>query len=403
MNESEKQTVILIDGNSENRTYFSMFFSNLISKYNFITAENIQEIKMVIDSSKINEIHYVILNSRADESILCTALSILKSNPASLLATVIVIAENLDKETEFLLGEFSVAKIYTQDFDAQEIVNIIESCFEEKNKKVLFNDEISQFCHAVKAKDINHCKKLLESNNFKKIIMNSIDTIHYYGEYLILLGKYDLCIEEMELALATLNDGDINSYQISNILNCKAKALCLSNSFDEALLIYQEMSDKSPKNLNHKINLGSTHLAKGNWKLTVDIINKVLKTDPKNQEANLINAQAYAGMGDAENANIFLEKVAGTIEFHSIASFFNNRGVAYAQKKEFNKALEFYHNALFFSKSNTHKIQFNISLALIKQGRRSEAGKIINKIKNTSFYKEKIKNKKRSINEFEKL
>lgn len=404
MNENEKLSVLLIDGNSENRTYFSMFFSNLINKYNFITAENIQETQMVMNASKLDEINYVILNSQSNEAILCTALTILKNHPASLLATVIVISDTLDKETEFLLGEFSVAKIFSQSFDAQEIVNLIEKGYEDKNKIILFKDELGKFCQAVLARNVTQCKKLLENQNFTKIVMNSIETIHYYGEYLILIGKYDQCVEEMDLAIATLNEGDLNSYQISNILNCKAKAMCLNNQYDDALKIFQEMSDKSPKNLNHKINLGSAHLAKGNWKSTIDIIDKVLTIDTKNTEANLINAQAYAGMGDFDTANLFLNKIAGTVEFHSIASFFNNRGVAYAQKKDYAKALEFYNNALFFTKTDSHKIQFNISLALIKQGKSNEASKVISKIKNTKFYKEKLKNKNiTSIEKFQKL
>ncbi len=404
MTENEKLSVLLIDGNSENRTYFSMFFSNLIKKYNFITAENIQETQMVINTSKLDEIHYVILNSQSNEAILCTALSILKNHPASLLATVIVISDTLDNETEFLLGEFSVAKIFSQNFDAQDVIDLIENGYDDKNKKILFQDELGRFCQAVLAKDVNQCNKLLENQNFKKIIMNSIETIHYYGEYLNLIGKYDQCVEEMDLAIATLNVGDLNNYQVSNILNCKAKAMCLNNQYDDALKIFQEMSEKSPKNLNHKINLGSTHLAKGNWKSTIDIIDKVLKIDSKNSEANLLNAQAYAGMGDFENANLFLNKIAGTVEFHSIASFFNNRGVAYAQKNDFAKALEFYNNALFFTKTNSYKIQFNISLALMKQGKNSEAAKVINKIKNTKFYKEKLKNKSMTNTEkFQKL
>lgn len=403
MNELEKLSILLIDGNSENRSYFSMFFSNLTRKYNFITAENIQETQMVINASKIDEIHFVILNSQSNESILCTALTILKNHPSSLLSTIIVISDNLDKETEFLLGEFSVAKIFNQDFDAQEIINLIEKGYEEKNKNLLFKEELGKFCQAVLAKDITICKELLESKNFSKIVMNSIETIHYYGEYLILIEKYAECVEEMDLAIATLNEGDINNFQISNILNCKAKALCLSNEFDDALKIYQQISEKSPKNLNHKINLGSVHLAKGNWKSTIDIVNSVLKVDPKNKNANLLNAQAYAGLGELENANLFLEKVAGTIEFHSIASFFNNRGVAFAQKKDFKKALEFYNNALFFTKSDIHKVQFNISLALKKQGKLKEAAKIISKIKNTKFYKEKIKNANIAIDSFENL
>ncbi|WGL61459.1 hypothetical protein QEJ31_07635 [Pigmentibacter sp. JX0631] len=403
MSDIEKLSILLIDGNSENRSYFSMFFSNLINKYNFITAENIQETQMVINASKLDEIHFVILNSQSNESILCTALTILKNHPSSLLATIIVISDNLDKETEFLLGEFSVAKIFAQDFDAQDVINLIEKGFEEKNKNLLFKDELGKFCQAVLAKDISTCSTLLESKNFSKIVMNSIETIHYYGEYLILIGKYDQCIEEMELSLATINEGDINNFQISNILNCKAKALCLCNQYDDALKIYQEMSEKSPKNLNHKINLGSVHVAKGNWKSTIEIIDNVLKIDPKNKNANLLNAQAYAGLGEIENANLFLEKVAGTIEFHSIASFFNNRGVAFAQKKDFKKALEFYNNALFFTKNDIHKIQFNISLALKKQGKLKEAGKILNKIKNTKFYKEKIKSSKIEVDSFENL
>ena len=104
------------------------------NKYNFITAENIQETQMVMNTSKLDEINYVILNSQSNEAILCTALTILKNHPASLLATVIVISDTLDKETEFLLGEFSVAKIFSQSFDAQEIVNLIEKAMKIKTK-----------------------------------------------------------------------------------------------------------------------------------------------------------------------------------------------------------------------------------------------------------------------------
>lgn len=400
MTDSEKLSVLLIDGNSENRSYFSMFFSNLLEKYIFNTAENIQETTIIINSSKLNEIHFIILNTNSDEKSLCSALTTLKNHPATFLSTIIVISDNMDKETEFLLREFSVAKIFSQSFDAQEVIKVIENGYDEKFKKNLFKDELNKFCHAVLVKDVAECKNLLESQNFHKVLMNSNETIRFYGEYLILIKKYDECIEEMELALAGLED---DSVQTSNILSCQAKALCLSERYDDALKIYEKISDRSPKNLNHKLNLSSVHLAKGNWKSTISIIEKILVHDPKNNEANLMNAQAYAGIGDADSAKSFLEKIAGTIEFHSIASFFNNRGVALARIKQFAKALEFYNNALFFTKSDSNKIQYNIGLCLMKQGKLRNAPKVFSKIKNTKYYKEKIKNKKSSKDTFDAI
>ena len=126
------------------------------------------------------------------------------------------------------------------------------------------------------------------------------------------------------------------------------------------------------------------YIASAEWEKSAKILKSVLEIDPYNESALIKSAQTQIGLNNPKGAISFLEKAAGTVEYHSIASFFNNRGIAAIHNNEYEQAEGFYKNALFFTKKHTGKILFNLGLSLYKNNKIEEAKKIFEKIKDTS-------------------
>lgn len=389
--EKKKVGVLLI----ENNTNIRSFFSNALKatgSFAVKVAANTADIFDVISALSQDDIHYIIINSNLQGENFCSVLQKLKTNNRTFSADVILISNEVDEETRFLLDELGIKTVFPQGVEADAVIKCLNNFVAERASSDSNLTQLYQFKTGIQKKDLALCQEMLARESFKLFIQSSEQYLAFYGEYLILKQEYEQCFNI--LSQAVKNHDSLGSRFVTvGILNCYAKVLCHLEKFDDAESIYKQMEAKSPKNLGHKLNICQVHLAQGRWQPALDILEKVLEMDPTNDAALLKSAQAHVGLGKTEEAKKFLDKVAGKAEINALMSFYNNRGVAYARSKKYEKALEFYKSALFFSEKESSKIIFNIGICLLKFNQYDDALKIFTDLQNTDEFNALFKNK----------
>lgn len=378
----ETPGLLLIERDRESRSYYNLAL-NATQKFGVNISASTEEALEIMDSAQKGEIDFIILNANIGEMPYYVFLQKVRSHIATFQARVILFSNEILPEDEFILKELGVKRILKPKTEANYLIAQINEELKELNRiENGIEHIVYDFEFYLKSGDIQKCTEIMENNKVKDFMENSQEFIYLIGEYHI--GKND-----PKLTCEILNDyiqknrGNKEKSEAVNILNCLAKALCLCGRHRDASIIYKTMAERSPKNFNHKINLGETHLARAEWNEASTILKEVLSIDPYNKQALLGSAQAEIGLGNNEGASSLLEKIAGTVDYYTISSFFNNRGVASTHEGDYEKAVDFYKNALFFTKKHTGKVLFNLGLALYRSNKIEEAKEVFNKISET--------------------
>ena len=378
---TKKQVVLLIEPDKNLRSFYSIPLNNS-GNFKTIIAASAKEALQTIETTKSAEIQLILLDTGISDIPFQILLQKIRDHTNSFQASIYLFSDDISSEDKFILKEMSVIDVFPIKVDPNQLLISIQKNIKSKNNTLL-DSQIYKIKLYLKNKEIENCDALMKDEDFKNTFESSPHLIHLFGEYLILKKEYTKCCDLLNNFIHKIgNDADIS--ETMSILNCLGKALCLCMKFKEASLIFKKLSEKSPKNLGHKINLSSTYIATAEWEKSAKILKSVLEVDPCNDAALLNSAQTQIALNNPKEALSFLEKSAATIEHDSIASFFNNRGITSVHNNEYEQAEGFYKNALFFSKNNSGKILFNLGLALYKNNKFEEAKTIFEKIKDTS-------------------
>lgn len=389
--DSKTYGVLIVENDKDLRSYYADAL-NPTGNYSVKIAANTQDVMDVVAPLQAGEVKFIIINSNLSGENFCSVLQRLKIQPATFLAEVILISDEVDGDTKFLLEELSIDIVFPQGIEVQKVIEYLENKRNEYVNNIKVNEHIYEFKNAITNKNIHKCEEILENESFKLLLISSEQYLSLYGEYLILIKEYQACYDFFSKIVKNI-DSSGNRFVTVSILNVLAKTLCYLEKYDDALMIYGKMATKSPKNLNHKLNVSHVHLANGRWQEALNVLQVVLREDPQNEEALLQNAQANVGLGNVDEAKKFMDKIAGKTELHSLVSFYNNRGVAFARTQQYEKALELYKNALFFCDKESSKIIFNIGICLLKFNHYAEAMKIFTDLQKSDDFHVLYENK----------
>ena len=378
----ETPGLLLVELDRESRSYYNLAL-NATQKFGVNIAASTEEALEIMDSAKKGEIDIIILNSNIEKMPYYVYLQKIREHIATFQARVILFSNEVLPEDVFILKELGVKRILKPKIEANFLITQINEEIKEINRiENGIESLVYDFEFFLKSGNMQKCTEIMENDKVKTFMENN-------HEYIYLIGEYYIGKEDPKLTCEILNEylqknrGNKDESEAVNILNCLAKALCLCGKHKEASIIYKTMAERSPKNFNHKINLGGTYLSRGEWNEASSILKEVLAIDPYNKEALVGSAQAEIGLGNNMEARTLLEKIAGTVDYYTISSFFNNRGVASTYEGDYVKAVDFYKNALFFTKKHTGKVLFNLGLALYRSNKIEEAKEIFNKISET--------------------
>jgi Tfp pilus assembly protein PilF/DNA-binding response OmpR family regulator len=378
-----KQGILLIEEDNNLRSYYSTALNNTGKFALFVTA-NGKEALQIIEGHNLGEINYVLLNANMHDIPFYVLIQKIRDHKNTFQSCMYLFSNEISEEDKFILKEMYIKDVLPQKIEAIKLIDIMNANLKSRSNS-LFNKQIQELEYNLKMENLETCELLISDEKFKLFLENSSETIHHLGDYYLLRKEIDKCYHLLNNYIQEKGN-EIDLTESMSILNCFGKCLCLAGKFKEASLIYKRLSDRSPKNLDHKINLSTAFIGNADWKNSENALKSILEMDPTNQKALMNSVQNKVALKNEKEAKCLLEKITGTIEHNSIASFFNNRGIASMHDNEFDNAESFYKNALFFTKKDVGKILFNLGLCLHKNNKNKEAKQIFEKIKDTPDY-----------------
>ena len=246
---------------------------------------------------------------------------------------------------------------------------------------------------------INQAKDLLRENRLleaKKICLNIYNNHNKNYEIINLLGIIELNLENYEISLKyfneaiNLNSSDEKIYNNLGILNYKI------GKIDNAVNYFKKAIEIDKNSINPYKNLGKIKLSQNDYKEAKINFEKVLKIDEKNLEALLSLSdilfaekkyleakkklykiielkpnffQAYNNLGNIEmelneNENA-LKNLIKSNEIKENKAAFNNIGLIYKKKKNFDLAITYFNKALNLD-SNYLESLYNLGIVHIQ-------------------------------------
>lgn len=279
---------------------------------------------------------------------------------------LLICSSQLDEEDSFLLIEMDIHHVMPKLTNAGEYVAKIDDVRAHYKKAHSLVTKLKNLQTLLNDVEVDKCEELFRIPEIENEINTNPRFVHLGGEVRILKKKYEEAVEFLKNFL-TKNASQSGAENLKS-LSTLGKALCLAGKFDDALLIFQRLESKSPKNLSHKIMAGDALLGMDNVDEAQEKYKQVMEKDPKNKEALVGMAKASAVQGDFDQSKTFFAKIEGSFESRSLASFFNNRGVALVRKGDLNGAITFYENALQFLDKFKGHVYFNLGMAYYRMG-----------------------------------
>lgn len=279
---------------------------------------------------------------------------------------MLICSSHLDQEDSFLMVEMDIHYVMPKMTNAKEYVAEIDKVRERYNKVQNVVTKLKNLQTLLNEYEVEKCEELFKHPEIEKEINTNPRYIHLGGEARILRKKYDEAADFLKgfLTSSFSQNGVENLKSLSTL----GKALCLAGKFEDALLIFERLELKSPKNLSHKIMAGDALLGLDELEEAKSKYNDVLEKDSVHKEALVGMAKVSAAKGDFEESKSFFDKISGNFESRSLASFFNNRGVSFVRKGNINGAIDFYENALQFLDKFKGFVYFNLGMAYYRNG-----------------------------------
>lgn len=172
-----------------------------------------------------------------------------------------------------------------------------------------------------------------------------------------------------------------NRVETMRTLGQLGKALCLANKYDEAVLVFDRLAARSPRNFSHAVGYADAALQCADFDAAKveERVAGVLEEDPENGKANQAMFKAAAAQGDLDRAESFWEKLDPSYRADGATGFFNNRGVALVKVGKVSEALALYNGALRFMTTHLGQVYLNLGLAHLRLGDKPAADEFFRK------------------------
>jgi tetratricopeptide (TPR) repeat protein len=362
--------ILIIEGDRELRAFYNGVFAKA-GGYVVRTAATGAEGLEILKRANPDDISIVILDwTLHDMSGFVVAQKIRRETRYDAI-DILICSTAITAEDTFLMAELDIRHSLPKRGGAGPLLEKINEIRAEQNAVLQLLPRIRNLQHLLREGNIEECEKMLHESDIMNEITNNSRFVYCVGELFILK-------KEFESATTVLQDYfrrnvPCEKTETLKTLTTLGKALCFLNRFDEALIIFERLAAKSPKNLNHKVFCGDALLGLGDVDGAKDMFGQVLENDELNQDALVGMGKAYMIAGDEIGAKSFFEKIEGNFESQALASFFNNRAVSLARSGKALESIQFYESALqFLDKFKSH-VQFNLGMAYLRIGQVKEA------------------------------
>ncbi|WGL60651.1 tetratricopeptide repeat protein [Pigmentibacter sp. JX0631] len=355
----KKLKIIVVESSIELRS----FYAGAIKKSEFFevqTAANHTDALQIL-SGDYDAYHFILFNWQSSSIPISIFIQNIRRNFNYDHIELIAFAQNLNEEDAFLFSELEIHYTIPKIMNGAQLLKKLE---EIRNDYHFFHPvlrKINELKHCIHIEDLEKCEEIIKDPKIQQKILHNHKFLYLHGEILILQKKYTEAIKFFEDILK--DRSRINQIETLRTMSALGKAYCLAGKNNEALMIYEKLEAKSPRNLNHKIMVGEALLGLEETYKAEAKFHEILDKVPKDKQAltGMVKSNSIAGKYDL--ARSFFDQIEGDFESKSLASYFNNRGVLLIKKNNFNEAVAFYKNALYFFKKHRGLISFNLGMA----------------------------------------
>lgn len=301
----------------------------------------------------------------------------LRQNPRFDSVDLIVCSSALTGEDLLLLEELGIRRVFAPLSPLAELRDQVFQLLQEQESLRGVEKQLLQMRHALRTGELSVAENLAALPEVDRELNGNPRFIHLLGELYIARKQFDAAAERLRMSLkgrtepAGRQGG--RKAETMQTLTVLGKALCLAGKYKEALVVFERLAAKSPKNFSHQVLFGDALLGVEQQDDAERAYNDVLEKDPTHQEALVGMLKAKVVRGDIPAAEQVHARLKGGFESYSLASFFNNRGVALVRAGKTSEAIQFYENALRFLKVFAGYIYFNLGVAHLRLNQESEA------------------------------
>ncbi len=379
----EKKLVILL---IENSVELRAFFSGAIKKslnFNVLTAGTANDARQILmdNYESINFILFNWISPNISGSIFAQNI---RKNFKYDHIELITFSQNLSDEDSFLFSELDIHYTIPKIINGAQLIKKLEEIRSDYHLLNPVLKKLNELKHYVNIEDLENCEEIIKDEKILHKIQNNHKYLYIYGEILILRKDYDNAIKYFEDLLK--DRSKLNGIETLKTMSTLGKAYCLAGRNKEALMIFEKLESKSPKNLNHKLMAGEALLGLNEHYKAESKFHEILEKNPKDKGAltGMVKSNSISGKYDV--AKSFFHQIEGEFESKSLASYFNNRGVMLVKETKLSEAISFYKNALYFFKKYKGHISFNLGMAYYRSNKIEEAAEYFNETINSTDY-----------------
>ncbi|APJ04428.1 response regulator [Silvanigrella aquatica] len=353
--------ILLVEPSIQLRTYFSETLKST-KEYVLTNTSSVNEAYEIIskDYEKINLILFNWILPNIPGYIFSQQI---KNEPKYDHIKIIPYSQNFTEDDLFLISEIEI------DYIIKETISdkIIEKMNEIQKDYLLTNPterKIKELKHFIHEENLEKCEEILKDEKIKHKITSVHKYLYLKGEVLILKKKYNETIDFFQKKLK--KDSKEKEIEILRNMSTMGKAYCHAGRFEESLLIFKRLEEKSPRNLRHKVNSGDALLGLDKIHAAEKKFTSVLKDNENDKDSIIGMVKANSILGNLKEATAYYNKLNGKFETKAIISYYNNKGVSLVRHGKVKEAIEFYKIALHFFDNFKGQIYFNLGMAYFR-------------------------------------
>lgn len=357
--QNKKMNILIVESSIELRAFYGGAIKKS-DKFEVITAASHTEALQTLGQNYEN-LNFVLFNWVSSSIPISIFIQTIKRNYNYDHIELISFAQNLNEEDIFLFSELEIHYTIPKIVNGAQLLKNLEEIRNDYHFYHPVMKKINELKHYIHTEDLEKCEEIINDPKIQQKITHNHKFLYLHGEVLILQKKYSEAISFFENLLKDKNM--TNKTETLRTMSTLGKAYCLAGRNKEALMIYEKLEAKSPRNLTHKLMVGEALLGLDETYKAEAKFHEILELSPKDKQALTGMVKSNCNSGKYDIARSFFNQIEGDFESKSLASYFNNRGVLLIKQNNFNEAVAFYKNALYFFKKHRVLISFNLGMA----------------------------------------
>ncbi|WP_397599637.1 tetratricopeptide repeat protein [Silvanigrella sp.] len=277
----KKLIILLIESAVELRAFFSGAIKKSVN-FDVITTGSANDAnKILIDNHE--NINFILFNWISPNISGFIFAQNIRKNFNYDHIELITFSQNLCEEDSFLLSELDILYTIPKIINGAQLIKKLEEIRSDYHLLNPVLKKLNELKHYVNIEDLENCEEVIKDEKILHKIKNNHNYLYLYGEILILRKDYENAIKYFEELLK--DKSKLNGIETLRTMSTLGKAYCLAGRNKEALMIFEKLESKSPKNLSHKLMAGEALLGLNEHFKAESKFHEILDKNPKDRGA----------------------------------------------------------------------------------------------------------------------